>query len=135
EQLKAIHDELGETTQNDIEMLRQKIADRGLSTEIEERMRRELARLERMPGVSAEATVVRTYLDWVLGLPWTERTTDRLDLQVAQEVLDADHDSLEHVKERILDFLAVRKLVAERSVARHMPTILCLSARPASARP
>ena len=130
EQLKAIHDELGETTQNDIEMLRQKIADRGLPAEIDERMRRELARLERMPGVSAEATVVRTYLDWVLSLPWTERTTDRLDLQVAQEVLDADHDSLEHVKERILDFLAVRKLVAERGVARHMPTILCLVGPP-----
>ena len=130
EQLKAIHDELGETSQNDIEMLRQKITDRGLPAEIEERMRRELARLERMPGVSAEATVVRTYLDWVLGLPWTERTTDRLDLAVAQQVLDADHDSLEHVKERILDFLAVRKLVAERGVARHMPTILCLVGPP-----
>jgi len=130
EQLKAIHDELGETTQNDIEMLRVKIAERGMPADIEDRTRRELARLERMPGVSAEATVVRTYLDWVLALPWTERTTDRLDLALAQNVLDEDHDSLEHVKERILDFLAVRKLVAERGVTRHMPTILCFVGPP-----
>lgn len=130
EQLKAIHDELGETTQNDIDMLRQKIDERNFPADIADRMRRELARLERMPGVSAEATVVRTYLDWVLGLPWNERTTDRLDLPVAQQVLDDDHDSLEHVKERILDFLAVRKLVAERGVARQMPTILCFVGPP-----
>ncbi len=130
EQLKAIHDELGETTQNDIEMLRQKIDERNFPADIADRMRREVARLERMPGVSAEATVVRTYLDWVLGLPWNERTTDRLDLPVAQQVLDDDHDSLEHVKERILDFLAVRKLVAERGVARQMPTILCFVGPP-----
>ena len=130
EQLKAIHDELGETTQNDIEMLRQKIDERNFPADIADRMRREVARLERMPGVSAEATVVRTYLDWVIGLPWNERTTDRLDLPVAQQVLDDDHDSLEHVKERILDFLAVRKLVAERGVARQMPTILCFVGPP-----
>ena len=130
EQLKAIHDELGETAQNDIDALRLKIEERGFPAEIKDRMQRELARLERMPGVSAEATVVRTYLDWVLALPWTERTTDRFDLEVAQQVLDEDHDSLDHVKERILDFLAVRKLVAERGVARKMPTILCFIGPP-----
>jgi ATP-dependent Lon protease len=130
EQLKAIHDELGETTANDVEALKQRIAERGLPDEVKERALRELARLERMPGVSAEATVVRTYLDWILGLPWAERSTDRIDLQVAQEVLDADHYSLDHVKERILDFLAVRKLVTERGVSRRVPTILCFVGPP-----
>ncbi len=130
EQLKAIHDELGETTANDVENLKQRINERGLPDEVKERALRELARLERMPGVSAEATVVRTYLDWLLGLPWAERSTDRIDLQVAQDVLDADHYSLEHVKERILDFLAVRKLVSERGVSRRVPTILCFVGPP-----
>ncbi len=130
EQLKAIHDELGETTQNDIDALRAKINERGFPDEIKERALRELARLERMPGVSAEATVVRTYLDWMLGLPWAERSTDRIDLQVAQDALDADHFSLDHVKERILDFLAVRKLVGERGITRRVPTILCFVGPP-----
>lgn len=130
EQLKAIHDELGETTASDIESLRAQINARGFPDEIKERALRELARLERMPGVSAEATVVRTYLDWLLGLPWSERSTDRIDLHVAQDVLDADHFSLDHVKERILDFLAVRKLVGERGVTRCMTTILCFVGPP-----
>jgi ATP-dependent Lon protease len=130
EQLKAIHDELGESTANDAEALKQRINERGLPDEVKERALRELGRLERMPSVSAEATVVRTYLDWLLGLPWTERSTDRIDLKVAQEVLDADHYSLDHVKERILDFLAVRKLVTERGVSRRVPTILCFVGPP-----
>lgn len=130
EQLKAIHEELGESTQTDNDALRQKIEERPLPGEIKERLQRELSRLERMPGVSAEATVVRTYLDLVLALPWTERTTDRLDLAVAQQVLDDEHDGLEQVKERVLDFLAVRKLRAEKGTSRAMATILCFIGPP-----
>src|SRR5690606_2149168 len=80
EQLKAIHDELSGEGGNEIEALRQRILSRGMPKEIEEKLLRELQRLERMPSVSAEATVVRTYLDTLLALPWHEQTEDRLDL-------------------------------------------------------
>ncbi len=130
EQLKAIHDELGETNQSENDALKQRIEDRGLPDDVKEKVTREFARLERMAGVSAEATVARTYLDWVLSLPWTERSTDQLDLARAQEVLDAEHQSLEFVKDRILDFLAVRKLRLDRGTVRQMPTILCLVGPP-----
>jgi len=130
EQLKAIHEELGENTQTDNDALRQKIEERALPDEVKERLRRELSRLERMAGVSAEATVARTYLDLALALPWTEHSTDRLDLTVAQKVLNEDHDGLDQVKDRVLDFLAVRKLRADRGTARAMATILCFIGPP-----
>jgi ATP-dependent Lon protease len=113
EQLKAIHDELGGENGNEIETLREKIVSRGLDREVEEKLLRELTRLERMPSVSAEATVVRTYLDTVLSLPWSEQTTDRLDLEEAERLLNQDHFGLEQVKDRILEYLAVRKLRTE----------------------
>ncbi len=129
EQLKAIHDELGGENGNEIEALRGRIADRGLPTAVEEKLTKELVRLERMPGVSAEATVVRTYIDTVLALPWHEKSEDRIDLTEAERILDADHYGLEHVKERILDFLAVRKLTAEAATP-HSAQILCLIGPP-----
>jgi ATP-dependent Lon protease len=110
EQLKAIHDELSGEGGNEIEALRQRITSRGVPPEVEEKLQRELTRLERMPSVSAEATVVRTYLDTLLGIPWHEQTDDRLDLDAAEVILNEDHYGLEQVKERILEFLAVRKL-------------------------
>jgi ATP-dependent Lon protease len=93
-----------------------------------DRVTKEVSRLERMPGVSAEATVVRTYLDTVLALPWHERTEDQLDLLEAERLLDAEHFGLKAVKERILDFLAVRKLTAETGTT--ATQILCLVGPP-----
>jgi ATP-dependent Lon protease len=110
EQLKAIHDELSGEGGNEIEALRQRILAREVPAEVEEKLLRELTRLERMPSVSAEATVVRTYLDTMLGIPWHEQSEDQLDLDEAERILNDDHYGLDQVKERILDFLAVRKL-------------------------
>jgi len=131
EQLKAIHDELGGEGGNEIDQLRRKIAERGMPSDIQERLIRELGRLERMPAVSAEATVVRTYLDTMLGLPWGLRSDDALDIDAAEKILDSDHYGLEQVKERILDFLAVRKLRHEnKHDAAGTAQILCLAGPP-----
>ena len=90
EQLKAIHDELGGENGSEFDQLRAKIAERGMPAEVADRVR-QVSRLERMPGVSAEATVVRTYLDTILALPWREASEDQLDLVEAERILDADH--------------------------------------------
>jgi len=129
EQLKAIHDELGGEGGNEIDALRTRIDERGLPPAAEEKLLKELARLERMPAVSAEATVVRTYLETVLVLPWHEASADRIDLEEAEAILEADHHGLETVKERILDFLAVRKLTAEAGTTGRAQ-ILCLIGPP-----
>ena len=129
EQLKAIHDELGGEGGNEIETLRGRITARGVPAAVEEKLLKELNRLERMPSVSAEATVVRTYLDTVLALPWTEESVDRIDLDEAERILNADHYGLETVKERILDFLAVRKLTGEADGG-GAAQILCLIGPP-----
>ena len=132
EQLKAIHDELSGEAGNELEVLREKIREAKLPETVTERLMREVSRLERMPSVSAEATVVRNYIDTVLALPWTATTEDRLDLDNAETVLNDDHYGLEPVKERILEFLAVRSLMAD--LDREMPTagasILCLVGPP-----
>jgi ATP-dependent Lon protease len=129
EQLKAIHDELGGEGGSEFDALRAKISQRGMPAEIEDRVLRELARLERMPGVSAEATVVRTYLDTVIALPWQEASEDRLDLTEAERILNDDHFGLEAVKERILDFLAVRTLTVDAET-QGITQILCLVGPP-----
>lgn len=129
EQLKAIHDELGGEHGNEFDAIRARIAERGLPASAEDRVQKEISRLERMPGVSAEATVVRTYLDTILALPWHERSEDRLDLHEAERILNADHFGLEAVKERILDFLAVRKLTNEAETLA-TTQILCLAGPP-----
>jgi ATP-dependent Lon protease len=110
EQLKVIQEELSGESGNEIEELKQRILTRGMPPDTEEKLIRELGRLEKMPSVSAEATVVRTYVDTVLGLPWHESSVDQLDLDIAERVLNQDHYGLEQVKDRILDFLAVRSL-------------------------
>ncbi len=129
EQLKVIHDELSGEGGNEIEMLRQKVRDEELPEEVTEKLMKELTRLERMPSVSAEATVVRNYIDTVMGLPWNEESTDNLELDYAEAVLNEDHFGLEQVKERIVEYLAVRKLTAETPGAMGA-AILCLVGPP-----
>ena len=116
EQMKAIQRELGEEDEQtvEIEEFRQKIEAAGMSEEAEKTARRELDRLARLPTAAAEYGVIRTYLDWLVSLPWSDLTEDNLGITNAREVLDQDHYGLEDVKERILEYLAVRKLRQER---------------------
>jgi ATP-dependent Lon protease len=117
EQLKAIQRELGEGDEQaaEVDEFRKKIEAAGMSEEAEKMARRELDRLSRLPTAAAEYGVIRTYLDWLVSLPWSKSTQDNLDIRHAREVLDQDHHGLEDVKERILEYLAVRKLRQERS--------------------
>jgi ATP-dependent Lon protease len=112
EQLKLIQRELGEMDERAAELLefKERIDRGGMPSEVAQESRKQLARLERMHPEAAEASMVRSYLEWLIELPWTTVTTDRLDLQEARQVLDADHYGLEQVKERILEYLGVRKL-------------------------
>jgi ATP-dependent Lon protease len=117
QQLKAIQDELGETdeTQAEANELRQQIDDANLPEEADKQARRELERLSKLPSAAAEYGVIRTYLDWIVSLPWSVTTEDNLDIGHARQVLDDDHYDLEDVKDRILEFLAVQKLKSEVS--------------------
>jgi len=112
QQLKAIQQELGEgdDQQADMAELRTQLDALGLPEEIDKAARRELSRLEKLPPIAAEHGVIRTYLDWIVTLPWSTASDDNLDLGRARRVLDEDHYDLEKVKERILEFLAVGKL-------------------------
>jgi ATP-dependent Lon protease len=114
EQLRAIHEELGQDQANEARELRDRLSEKGLPAESFVKVSKEIDRLERMPQHSAEVVVLRNYLDWILALPWQERTEDRLDMLEAQRVLDEDHFGLEKVKERIVEFLAVRQLRAQQ---------------------
>ncbi|HEX6117671.1 MAG TPA: endopeptidase La [Solirubrobacterales bacterium] len=112
EQLKAIQDELGEgdERQAEINELRERIEAAGLTEGARKQAERELGRLEKLPPAAAEYGVIRTYLEWLTELPWSTETEDNLDIAHAREVLDADHYDLEQIKERIIEYLAVRKL-------------------------
>jgi len=110
QQLREIQKELGETAEAEIEELRQKIEGAGMPEEVKEVALRELDRLSKMHPAAAEYTVSRTYLDWLISLPWNKVTEDNLDIAHAKKVLDEDHHDLDDVKERLLEFLAVRKL-------------------------
>src|SRR5512136_196016 len=116
EQLKAIQRELGEGDEQTVEVeeLRQKIDAAKMPEEADKQARRELDRLSHLPTAAAEYGVIRTYLDWMVSLPWAINTEDNLDISHAREVLDQDHYGLEDIKERILEYLAVRKLRYER---------------------
>jgi ATP-dependent Lon protease len=120
EQLKAIQRELGEgdEQQMEIEELRTKIAEAGMTEEAEKEASRELSRLEKLPPAAAEYGVIRTYLDWLTSLPWSVTTQDTLDISYARQVLDEDHYDLDKIKERILEYLSVRKLRLERAEER-----------------
>src|SRR5712691_1740131 len=112
EQLKAIQKELGQSDERaqELDELRAKIEAAGMTEEAKKEALRELDRLGKMPPAAAEYTVARTYLDWLLALPWSKQTTDNLDIAEARRVLDADHSGLEKVKDRILEYLAVKSM-------------------------
>ncbi|MEX2962095.1 endopeptidase La [Microbulbifer sp. TYP-18] len=127
EQMKAIQKELGEITEepNEIEELEKKITDSGMSSEAEKKTRTELGKLKMMSPMSAEASVLRSYIDWMLNVPWKKASRVRHDLKKAEEILNKDHYGLEEVKERILEYLAVQK-----RVKRVKGPILCLVGPP-----
>lgn len=110
EQLKVIQDELGQGDEfSEIDNIREAISRSRMPEEVRKKALHELDRLAKMPSMSAEATVVRTYLDWMTNLPWGKRTRERMDVSLAEKVLNEDHYALEEAKERILEYLAVRK--------------------------
>ena len=115
EQMRAIQKELGEKDEfkNEIQEIEEKIKQKKLSAEAREKVEKELKKLKMMSPMSAEATVVRNYIDWILSLPWNEFTDDKLDINEAERVLEEDHYGLEKVKERILEYLAVQCLVGK----------------------
>ena len=127
EQMKAIQKELGELDDapNDMDELARRIAAAGMPKPVEAKAKAEFAKLKQMSPMSAEAGVVRNYLDWLLGVPWKKRSKVRKDLKVAQDTLDADHYGLEKVKERILEYLAVQSRVSKMK-----GPILCLVGPP-----
>src|SRR5262252_7985880 len=116
-QMDAIRKELGETDGSVADEYRQKIAAAGMPDAVRQQAERELERFERMGDSNAESSMIRTYLDWLLAVPWSKRSEDRLDPVHAAGVLDADHEGLEDVKRRITEYLAVRKLRSERGMA------------------
>jgi ATP-dependent Lon protease len=115
EQMRAIQKELGEKDEfkNEIQEIEEKIKQKKLSAEAKEKVDKELKKLKMMSPMSAEATVVRNFIDWILSLPWNEFTDDKLDINEAERVLEEDHYGLEKVKERILEYLAVQSLVGK----------------------
>ena len=127
EQLKVIQKELGETENDadELDELRKKIKELPLSEEARGKAEKELARMARMAPGSPEISVIRNYIDWIVGLPWGKETTDDMDLVHAREILDREHYGLDKVKDRIIEFLAVRKLKNDM----HGP-ILCLAGPP-----
>lgn len=127
EQLKAIQKELGdkEGRTGEVSTLREKIEELDMPENIKEKALKELDRFEKMPANSAESSVLRTYLDWLIQLPWTFETEDQLDVIRAEEILNEDHHGLEKVKERVLEYLAVQQLTRELK-----GPILCLAGPP-----
>jgi ATP-dependent Lon protease len=126
EQIKAIHKELGRKDDKaELEELKKKIADAGMTEEATEKAMQEFARLESMPPMSAEGTVARTYLDWLINVPWKKRSEEIESLAEAEKTLNSDHYGLDKIKERILEFLAVRQLVKNPK-----GTILCFVGPP-----
>jgi len=135
-QMDAIRKELGETEGSVVDEYRKKIADAQMPEHAQKQAERELARLERIGDSNAEASVIRTYLDWLLAVPWSKRSDERLDPRYAREVLDADHAGLDDVKRRITEYLAVRKLRSERGLTenRRSGAILTLIGPPGTGK-
>ena len=127
EKIKAIHNELGrkDDRSDEIEELRQKIEEAGMPKETKEKATQELKRLEAMPGVSAEATVSRNYIEWLVSVPWKKSSKEIKDIELAEQILNEDHYGLDKIKERILEFLAVRQLIKQPK-----GTILCFVGPP-----
>jgi ATP-dependent Lon protease len=135
-QMEAIRKELGEDDGSVADEYRKKIAAAAMPEAVQKQAERELARLERMGESNAEGSMIRTYLDWLLAVPWSRRSEDRLDPRHAREVLDADHAGLDDVKRRITEYLAVRKLRAERGLTddRRSGAILTLIGPPGTGK-
>jgi ATP-dependent Lon protease len=125
EKLKAIHKELGRGEKSELDELKKKIEAAGMPKDVQEKAMQELKRLEMMPPMSAESTVSRSYLDWLLAVPWKKKSKEIRDIGVAEKILEEDHYGLEKVKERILEYLAVRQLVKNPR-----GSILCLVGPP-----
>ncbi|MDU0203532.1 endopeptidase La [Paenibacillus sp. MAH-36] len=127
EQMKAIQKELGdkEGRAGEVDELRSQLAEAELPDKVREKVEKEIDRLEKMPATSAEGGVIRNYIDWLLGLPWSKSTVDDLDLSTAEDILNEDHFGLEKPKERVLEYLAVQKLVKKLK-----GPILCLVGPP-----
>lgn len=127
EQMKAIQKELGdrEGRTGEVEDLRQQLSEKTVPEAVEERLEKEIDRLERIPQASAEGTVARTYIDWLLALPWLELAPSKVDLARAERILNEEHFGLEKIKERILEFLAVQKLADKQR-----GPIICLAGPP-----
>ena len=115
-QMESIRKELGEDDASIVEEYRTKIEEAGMPDDVREQAEKELGRLERMGEQTAESSVIRTYLDWLIAVPWSKRSEERLDPRHAREVLDADHAGLEDVKDRIVEYIAVKKLRLERGI-------------------
>jgi ATP-dependent Lon protease len=135
-QMDAIRKELGENEGSIIEEYRKKFDDAKMPESVHKQAERELARLDKMGESNAEASMIRTYLDWLLAVPWSQRSEERLDPKYAREVLDADHAGLDDVKRRITEYLAVRKLRTERGLAdnRRSGAILTLIGPPGTGK-
>ncbi|MBA2939330.1 endopeptidase La [Paenibacillus sp. CGMCC 1.16610] len=127
EQMKAIQKELGdkEGRAGEVDELRSQLSEAELPDKVREKVEKEIDRLEKMPATSAEGGVIRNYIDWLLGLPWSKSTVDDLDLNLAEDILNEDHFGLEKPKERVLEYLAVQKLVKKLK-----GPILCLVGPP-----
>ncbi len=136
ERLRAIQEELGMESFTEADELRAKLTQKALPSEVAQKIRKEIDRLERMPAQSAEIGVLRSYIDWVLALPWTERSSDVFDIEMTRRILNEDHYGLETIKERIIDFLAVRQLrlraanKAGRATQESQGQILCFIGPP-----
>jgi len=135
-QMDAIRKELGENDGSIVDEYRKKIVDAGMPDTVRQQADRELDRLERMGDSNAESAMIRTYIDWLLAVPWAKRSDERLDPVHARKVLDADHEGLEDVKRRITEYLAVRKLRTERGMAdnRRSGVILTLIGPPGTGK-
>src|SRR5947209_10492896 len=136
EQLRAIQEELGIETSTEADDLRNKLQQKTVPAEVAARVRKEIDRLERTPPQSAEVGVLRSYIDWVLALPWDERSEEHFDFEDTRRILDADNYGLEGIKERIIEFLAVRQLRQQlasrdgRSRSESQGQILCFIGPP-----
>jgi ATP-dependent Lon protease len=135
-QMESIRKELGEDDASVVEEYRTKIAEAGMPDSVREQAEKELGRLERMGEQSAESTVIRTYLDWLIAVPWSNRSEERLEPQHAREVLDTDHAGLDDVKDRIVEYIAVKKLRQERGITedRRSGAILTLIGPPGTGK-
>jgi len=135
-QMESIRKELGEDDASVVEEYRTKIEEAGMPEAVREQAEKELGRLERLGEQTAESSVIRTYLDWLIAVPWSKRSEERLDPEHAREVLDADHAGLDDVKQRIVEYIAVKKLRQERGIAedRRSGAILTLIGPPGTGK-